>query len=97
MHPAAQGNVAQSLAEATVPVGGETVLHRHGQSEELYHILQGQGLLTLGAETLTLIPGDTVCIVRGTPHRIRNTGGEDLRLLCCCTPPYAHDDTELLG
>jgi mannose-6-phosphate isomerase-like protein (cupin superfamily) len=97
MHPAVQGNRAQSLAEATVPAGGETALHRHHVTEELYHILQGQGLLTLGDDTMTVMPGDTVCIAPGMPHCIRNTGNETLRFLCCCTPPYSHDDTELLA
>jgi mannose-6-phosphate isomerase-like protein (cupin superfamily) len=40
--------------------------------------------------------GDTVCITPGTPHRIRNTGGETLVILCACAPAYAHEDTELL-
>jgi mannose-6-phosphate isomerase-like protein (cupin superfamily) len=40
--------------------------------------------------------GDTVCIPPGTPHRIRNTGAGPLRILCCCSPAYSHDDTELV-
>ena len=30
MHPAIHGNSGQSLAEATVPAGGQTMLHKHG-------------------------------------------------------------------
>jgi mannose-6-phosphate isomerase-like protein (cupin superfamily) len=43
MHPAMQGNAKQSLAEACVPVGGATLLHRHIESEELYHVIGGSG------------------------------------------------------
>ena len=36
----------QSLAEATVPAGVATVLHKHALTEELYHITSGKGLMT---------------------------------------------------
>ena len=96
MHPDRHGNAAQSLAEAIVPPGTATLLHRHRQSEEIYSVTAGQGLLTLGDETLAVKAGDTVCIPPGTPHCIHNTGSQPLKILCCCAPPYSHEDTELL-
>jgi len=96
MHPTVHGNQAQSLAEATVPAGARTLLHRHRLSEELYHITAGQGRMTLGDECFPVAVGDTVCIPPGTPHCIEALGDGPLRLLCCCAPAYAHDDTELL-
>ncbi len=96
MHPAAHPVRNQSFAEAIVAPGETTALHRHHKSEELYHITHGQGRMTLGPETFDVGPGDTVCILPGTPHCVANTGTGPLRILCCCAPPYAHDDTELL-
>lgn len=96
MHPDRHGSRQQSLAEATVPIAGETLLHQHRTSEELYHITQGQGLMTLGDKTLEVRQGDTICIAPLTPHKIKNTGTMDLKILCCCAPAYAHDDTILL-
>jgi mannose-6-phosphate isomerase-like protein (cupin superfamily) len=96
MHPAVHGNRAQSLAEATVPPGTETALHRHRVTEELYHVTAGAGLMTLGVDAFEVRPGDTVCIPPGTPHRIRSVGTGPLKILCCCSPAYSHDDTELL-
>jgi mannose-6-phosphate isomerase-like protein (cupin superfamily) len=96
MHPSVQGNRAQSLAEATVPPGAETLLHRHRGTEELYHVTQGAGLMTLGDRAFEVRAGDTVCIPPGTAHRIRNIGGVPLKILCCCSPAYADDDTELV-
>jgi mannose-6-phosphate isomerase-like protein (cupin superfamily) len=96
MHPAVHGNRAQSLAEATVPPGAETRLHLHRVTEELYHVTQGQGQMTLGERVFDVQAGDTVCIPPGTPHRIRNVGAVPLKILCACAPAYAHDDTELL-
>ena len=96
LHPESHGNRNQSLAEATVAVGGQTLLHRHHQTEELYHILAGTGLMVLGEQQFEINKRDTVCIPPGTPHCISNTGSEPLRFLCCCSPAYSHDDTELL-
>ena len=96
MHPSVQGNLAQSLAEATVAPGGSTLLHRHRRTEEIYHFTRGGGWMILGRERLAVRAGDTVCIPPGVAHRLENTGGEPLVLLCACSPAYSHDDTELL-
>ena len=96
MHPDQHGNRSQSLAEAVVPPGTRTLLHRHLTSEELYHITSGVGLLTLGSEKLKVSPGDTALIPPGTPHCIEASGAQPLHILCCCSPPYSHTDTEML-
>ena len=96
MHPAVQGNQAQSLAEAIIQPGQRTHLHQHTQSEELYYITAGQGQMTLGTEHFTVTVGDTICILPGTPHCIENTGTRALHILCMCSPPYSHADTKLL-
>lgn len=74
MHPDVHGNVRQSLAEAIVKVGGETILHKHLQSEEIYHITGGHGVMSLGNEQFEVKIGDTICIPPGSSHKIRNTG-----------------------
>ena len=97
MHPSVHGNIGISLAEAVVPAGAITLLHRHRQSEELYHIVSGTGIMTLDTEQFVVETGDTVAIAPGTPHRIQNHRNEPLKILCCCSPPYSHEDTELAG
>jgi mannose-6-phosphate isomerase-like protein (cupin superfamily) len=74
MHPKVHGNSRQSLAEAIVQVGAETLLHRHLVSEEIYHVTEGVGVMTLGKDRFEIKPEDTVCILPGTPHRVKNTG-----------------------
>jgi len=96
MHPDHHGNQRQSLAEATVQPGQETLLHKHLHTEELYHITAGRGLMMLGEARFIVSAGDTVCIPPGTPHCISNIGTEPLRVLCCCSPAYSHGDTVLL-
>ena len=95
-HPAVHGNKQQSLAEATIPINSETISHKHTKTEEIYHITQGVGLMTLGKDKFGVSVGDTVCILPGTPHSVKNTGGIPLKILCCCSPAYSHDDTELI-
>lgn len=96
MHPDRHAARHQSLAEATLPPGASALLHRHHRTEEVYHILRGEGIMRLDGREMRVAPGDTVCIRPGVAHAIRNAGDEDLVLLCACAPPYAHDDTELL-
>lgn len=96
MHPQAHGNQAQSLAEATIPAGDRTLLHRHRVSEELYHVTSGAGRVWLADCWVDVAPGDTVCIPPGTPHCAEADEHGPLVILCCCSPAYAHADTDLL-
>jgi mannose-6-phosphate isomerase-like protein (cupin superfamily) len=86
----------QSLAEATVPPGGETAEHFHRRAEEIYTFTAGAGRLRLGSEETAVRAGDTVVISPGVPHKLWNPGPDPLVLLCCCAPPYSHEDTVLL-
>lgn len=97
VHPAAGiEGVTQSLAEATVLPGSRTTMHCHRKSQEIYHITDGCGIMQLGSQAIEVKEGDTIYIPPKTPHSIENTGAESLKILCCCAPPYSHEDTELL-
>jgi len=87
----------QSLAEATVPAGGETIPHYHRTSEELYFFTAGRGRLRVGEEIRDVAPGDCAVIPPGVEHQLWCTGEEPLVLLCCCAPAYSHEDTVLTG
>ena len=81
----------QSLAEATLPKGGATERHYHKVSEEFYFLLSGRALMEIDGESREVETGDAVLIPAGAWHQI--TGIEETRFLCCCAPPYAHEDT----
>lgn len=81
----------QSLAEATLPTGCATDRHYHQRSEEFYYLLEGRGMMEISGEEREVGPGDAVLIPAGAWHQIRAI--ESLRFLCCCAPPYSHDDT----
>ncbi len=96
LHPDSSAVIGQSLAEAVVEPGQTTALHLHHQSEEIYHLTQGEGIMTLGGEKFPVKTGDSIVIRPGTPHCIQNAGVVALRILCACTPAYSHNDTKLL-
>jgi mannose-6-phosphate isomerase-like protein (cupin superfamily) len=81
----------QSLAEARIAAGNTTQRHFHRVAEEFYFILEGTGLMEIDGTEREVGPGDAVLIPPGAWHTIRAT--RDLRFLCCCAPPYSHEDT----
>jgi mannose-6-phosphate isomerase-like protein (cupin superfamily) len=91
------GNAAnQSLAEATVPPGGETLEHFHRTSEEIYLFLAGEGFMRLAGVEGAVRAGDCVVIAPGLRHKLLNPGPDPLVLLCCCAPAYSDEDTGLI-
>ena len=86
----------QSLAEARLAIGGATTPHFHEHTEEIYYILQGVAEMTIGDQKQQVGPGDAIGIPPGAVHTILNSGQEELRFLCCCAPPYEHEDTILV-
>ncbi len=90
---AASGTANQSLAEAWLEPGQATERHYHAASEELYVLLDGSGEMEIDGERARVDPGDAVLIPPGARHQITALADGPLRFLCCCAPPYSHDDT----
>jgi quercetin dioxygenase-like cupin family protein len=82
---------AQSLAEATLAAGQTTQRHYHRTAEEIYLVIEGEGELEVDGETTAVGPGDAALIPPGSWHEIG--AKTHLRFLCCCAPPYSHEDT----
>jgi mannose-6-phosphate isomerase-like protein (cupin superfamily) len=85
--------VNQSLAEATVPEGTATERHYHKKSEEFYFILEGTGTMEIDNESSDVKTGDAILIPTGAWHQITADADSTLKFLCCCAPPYSHEDT----
>ena len=47
--------------------------------------------MEIDGETREVAPGDAILIPAGSWHQVVATS--DLRFLCCCAPPYRHEDT----
>jgi len=81
----------QSLAEASLPKGAETERHYHRLSEEIYYISVGRGIMEIDGSVREVSTGDAILIPPGAWHQIRSL--EAMQFLCCCAPPYSHEDT----
>ena len=78
MHPDTHNCRNMSYARAVVEAGKSTEMHRHHASEEIYHIVGGKGMMTLGHEQFSIEEGDTICIRPGTAHMVVNIGNNSL-------------------
>ena len=87
------GTALQSLAESRLPAGRSTQRHYHAVTEEIYFILEGRADMELDGAHAELGPGEAVAIPPGAWHEIVALGNVELRFLCCCAPPYTHEDT----
>jgi mannose-6-phosphate isomerase-like protein (cupin superfamily) len=81
-----------SLAEEVLPPGHAVTPHHHQQLEEIYYIVAGSGMMTVGSEQQEVGPGDAVYIPRGQRHTLENTGSEPIRLLVACGPAFFYED-----
>jgi len=95
IRPERDGSRNLSLARAVIDAGKSTMRHRHRESEELYYVLAGGGALEIGGAIEPVAPGDARLIPAGVEHRLTAIGAQPLVILCACSPPYQHDDTEL--
>ena len=72
---------------AVIQSGGEQRIHSH-QPEQVYFILEGNGLMTVGDEMQRVGPGDCVFIPSGQPHGLKNDGDETLRYFSAAASAY---------
>src|SRR5262245_5698751 len=72
---------------AVIQPGGEQRIHSH-RPEQVYFILEGSGLMTVGDEKQRVGPGDCVFIPCDQPHGLKNDGGVTLRYFSAAAPAY---------
>jgi transcriptional regulator with XRE-family HTH domain len=70
-------------------VGGSTGVapYSHGDSEELFVVLNGSVQLSLGDEVHDLETGDSIVYRSSVPHRITNVGDQLAEAMWVITPP----------
>lgn len=61
--------------------------HRHRIQEQIYHVLDGEGLMEIEGERTVVRKDDIVFIPPGVEHAIYNTGLTDLRFIVVTSPP----------
>jgi len=66
---------------------GHVEAHTHGTTEQIYYILSGKGVMTLGDRRVVVEPHTAIYIPPTVVHAIENTGLEDLVFVVVSAPP----------
>ena len=66
--------------------------HTHKVQEQVYHVLEGEGLMEIDGKNHVVRKHDYVFLPPGVPHAISNTGVADLVFLVVTSP--VSDDAE---
>ena len=61
-------------------------LHAHKLQEQIYHVLEGEGLMDIDGEKRLLRKHDVIYLPPGTMHAIQNSGLVDLVFLVVTSP-----------
>lgn len=56
--------------------------------EEIYYLLQGQGVMTVSDEQQKVTAGDAIWLPYGLPHSLANDGDEDCIILVVAGMPH---------
>ena len=61
-------------------------LHAHKVQEQIYHVLDGEGMMEIDGERRVVRRHDVIFIPPGVPHKITNEGLGDLTFIVVTTP-----------
>jgi mannose-6-phosphate isomerase-like protein (cupin superfamily) len=76
----------------TLPRECAVTPHHHLDIEEIYYVVSGTGVMTVGDETREVNGGDAVYVPRRHRHTLRNTGAEPIKLILVCGPAFFYED-----
>ena len=62
-------------------------VHSHKLQEQIYHVIEGEGLMDIGGERRVVRKHDVVYLPPGVEHAIQNSGLVDLVFLVVTSPP----------
>jgi mannose-6-phosphate isomerase-like protein (cupin superfamily) len=92
-------DMAQNIAaiyDTTLAPGESIQSHYHTDFEEIYYVLSGYGIMTIGEEKQEISRGDVMYIPANAPHTLLNTAEVPLRFVTV-TVKAAQDGNEGLN
>jgi mannose-6-phosphate isomerase-like protein (cupin superfamily) len=81
-----------SLAEEILPPGASVTPHHHEVIEEIYYVIEGEGVMRIDDEEREVGAGDAVYIPRFSRHTLTNTGNGPMKILLICGPAFFYED-----
>ncbi len=70
------------VSMTTLHPGKETSGHSHGEADEVYFFVSGEGEMQLDKKRFGVKKGDIVLIPKGSFHKVFNGSGSDLVFVC---------------
>lgn len=86
VHPETTGSRLVDYRISTYQPMAYVERHVHKVQEQVYHVLDGEGLMTVGDERRVVRRHDVIFIPPGIWHAIENTGLGDLTFIVVTTP-----------
>ncbi|WP_417670412.1 cupin domain-containing protein [Roseibium sp.] len=86
VHPDTTGSKQLDYRISTYQPMAYVERHVHKRQEQVYHILDGEGLMEIGDETRVVRQHDVIFLPPGTWHAIQNSGLGDLTFIVVTTP-----------
>lgn len=83
-----------TIALSRYPSGAGCPLHSHRDSTEVYFVLEGELMTTVGGEEYQVKKGELIYIPPSAEHRAENRGKETCRFMAI-NSPVSDDVTEL--
>lgn len=84
---------SMSIAEIIIPAGVEVVPHHHVM-EEVYYIIEGEGIMMVEDKEAHVQAGQAVVLAPHQWHNIRNHTDKKLRMIVTCVPSWSPDRLE---
>jgi mannose-6-phosphate isomerase-like protein (cupin superfamily) len=81
-----------SVTWVDVPPGAEQRSHSHEDSEQVYVIVRGRGLMEVAGDVEEVGEGDLIFIPPATEHGIRNEGSDTLVYVSAASPPVSMEE-----
>ncbi|ESR26865.1 cupin domain-containing protein [Lutibaculum baratangense] len=86
VHPETVGSRQIDYRISTYQPMAYVARHAHEVQEQVYHVLEGEGLMEIGDERRVVRRNDVIFLPPGVPHMIQNTGLGDLTFIVVTTP-----------
>jgi mannose-6-phosphate isomerase-like protein (cupin superfamily) len=86
VHPETTGSRQIDYRISTYQPMAYVERHRHAVQEQVYHVLDGEGLMEIGEEKRVVRRNDVIFLPPGVWHSIQNTGLGDLTFIVVTTP-----------
>lgn len=86
VHPDTAGSRQLDYRISTYAPMAYVARHQHKVQEQIYHVLEGEGLMEIGNETRVVRKHDVIFLPPGVPHSIQNSGLVNLTFIVVTTP-----------